>query len=583
MIGLEGALYPWRFRLVLGLLALMVGAIAWRIVDLHVIDHDFLKAHGDARSVRHIPIPAHRGLITDRNGEPLAVSTPVTTLWANGKELFRAQDRWADLAAALGQEPKSFALRLTQAKEREFMYLVRGLTPEQGQRILDLKVPGVYGLEEFRRFYPAGEVTAHVVGFTDVDDRGREGVELAFEEWLAGVPGKRQVLKDRRGRLIKDVQVAQNAKAGKTLALSIDLRLQYLAHRELRNALIEQGAKAGSLVMIDVKTGEILAMVNQPSYNPNNRRSLQPAAMRNRAMIDVFEPGSTMKPISMAAALQSGRWRPEDKVEVGGGTLQIGRYTIKDVSRTQGPILDLTGILINSSNVGMSKIAFDIGGESIHDMMSKLGFGQDTGLGFPGERVGELPNHREWRKAETATLSYGYGVSVTAIQLAHAYATLANNGQVLPLSMTRVDRKPVGAQVVPEDVAKTLQGMLQQVVEAPRGVFRAQVPGYHVSGKSGTARKASVGTKGYTANAYRSMFAGFAPSANPRIALMVVIDEPSKGGYYGGLVSAPVFSKVMAGSLRLMNITPDNLPPVDPAAPPQPQTADAAANPGGRI
>ena len=584
MIGLEGALYPWRFRLVLALLALMVGAIVWRIVDLHVIDHDFLQAHGDARSVRHIPIPAHRGLITDRNGEPLAVSTPVTTLWANGKELAKAPQRWSDLAAALGQEPKAFAQRLEQAKEREFMYLVRGLTPEQGQRILDLKVPGVYGLEEFRRFYPAGEVTAHVVGFTDVDDRGREGVELAFEDWLAGVPGKRQVLKDRRGRLIKDVQVAQNAKAGKALALSIDLRLQYLAHRELRNALVEQGAKAGSLVMIDVKTGEVLAMVNQPSYNPNNRRNLQPAAMRNRAMIDVFEPGSTVKPISMAAALQTGRWKPEDKVEVYPGSLQIGRYTIKDVSKTQGPVLDLTGILINSSNVGMSKVAFDIGGETIHDMMSKVGFGQDTGLGFPGERVGELPSHREWRKAETATLSYGYGVSVTAIQMAHAYATLANNGQVLPLSMTRVDNKPVGAQVVPEDVAKTLQGMLQQVIEAPRGVFRAQVPGYHVSGKSGTARKASVGTKGYTANAYRSMFAGFAPSSNPRIAMFVVVDEPSKDGYFGGLVSAPVFSKVMAGSLRLMNITPDNLPPpVDPAAAPQPQTADAAANPGGRI
>ena len=583
MIGLEGALYPWRFRLVLALLVLMVGAIVWRIVDLHVIDHDFLQAHGDARSVRHIPIPAHRGLITDRNGEPLAVSTPVTTLWANGKELFKAQERWGDLAAALGQEPGSFSRRLTQAQDREFMYLVRGLTPEQGQRILDLKVPGVYGLEEFRRFYPAGEVTAHVVGFTDVDDKGREGVELAFEEWLAGVPGKRQVLKDRRGRLIKDVQVTQNAKAGKTLALSIDLRLQYLAHRELRNALIEQGAKAGSLVMIDVKTGEILAMVNQPSYNPNNRRNLQPAAMRNRAMIDVFEPGSTVKPISMAAALQTGRWKPEDKVEVYPGSLQIGRYTIKDVSKTQGPILDLTGILINSSNVGMSKIAFDIGGETIHDMMAKVGFGQDTGLGFPGERVGELPNHREWRKAETATLSYGYGVSVTAIQLAHAYATLANNGMVLPLSMTRVDRQPVGAQVVPPEVAKNLQVMLQQVIEAPRGVFRAQVPGYHVSGKSGTARKASVGSKGYTENAYRSMFAGFAPSTNPRIAMMVVIDEPSKGGYYGGLVSAPVFSKVMAGSLRLMNITPDNLPPpVDPAAA-QPQTAAAAANPGGRI
>ncbi|WP_442969212.1 peptidoglycan D,D-transpeptidase FtsI family protein [Pseudomonas sp. Q1-7] len=577
MMKLEGALYPWRFRVVLGLLAIMVGAISWRIVDLHVIDHDFLKAHGDARSVRHIPIPAHRGLITDRNGEPLAVSTPVSTLWTNPKDLMALRDEWPRIAQAVGQDPKAFAQRIEQNANREFMYLVRGLTPEQGQAILAKKLPGVYGIEEFRRFYPAGEVTAHVVGFTDVDDRGREGVELSFDEWLAGVPGKRQVLKDRRGRLIKDVQVARNAKPGKTLALSIDLRLQYLAHRELRNALVENGAKAGSLVIVDVKTGEVLAMANQPTYNPNNRRNLQPAAMRNRAMIDVFEPGSTVKPISMSAALQTGRWKPEDKVEVYPGSLQIGRYTIKDVSRTAGPVLDLTGILINSSNVGMSKIAFDIGGETIYDTMRKLGLGQDTGLGFPGERVGNLPNHREWRKAETATLSYGYGLSTTAIQLVHAYATLANNGQAVPLSMTRVDSAPDGVQAIPEDVAKTMQVMLQQVVEAPRGVFRAQVPGYHVSGKSGTARKASVGTKGYTQNAYRSLFAGFGPSTNPRIAMVVVIDEPSKAGYFGGLVSAPVFGKVMAGALRLMNVAPDNLPTEEQ------QTAHAADGKGGRI
>lgn len=577
MIRLEGALYPWRFRLVLLLLALMVGAIVWRIVDLHVFDHDFLKAHGDARSVRHIPIPAHRGLVTDRNGEPLAVSTPVTTLWANGKELQAGKAQWPVLAAALGQEPKGLAARLQANAEREFMYLVRGLTPEQGQRVLDLKLPGVYAIEEFRRFYPGGEVTAHVVGFTDIDDRGREGMELAYEEWLAGVPGKRQVLKDRRGRLIKDVQVTQNAKAGKALALSIDLRLQYLAHRELRNALVEFGAKAGSLVMIDVKTGEVLAMVNQPTYNPNNRRDMQPAAMRNRAMIDVFEPGSTMKPFSMSAALASGRWKPADTVDVSPGTLQIGRYTIRDVSRSTAP-LSLTEILIKSSNVGMSKVAFDIGGESIYSVMQQVGLGQDTGLGFPGERVGNLPNHREWHKAETATLSYGYGLSVTAVQLAHAYSVLANGGRSVPLSLTRMDRKPGGVQVIPEAIAKTMQGMLQEVIEAPGGVFRAQVPGYHVAGKSGTARKVSQDSRGYRENAYRSLFAGFGPVDDPRIAVAIVIDEPSKGGYYGGLVSAPVFGKVMAGALRLMNVVPDNLaPPVESQA-----TAVNAVK-GGRI
>ncbi|RON62421.1 cell division protein [Pseudomonas fluorescens] len=560
MMKLEGALFPWRFRLMVALLGVMVAAICWRIIDLQVVDRDFLKGQGDARSLRHIPIPAHRGLITDRNGEPLAVSTPVTTLWANAKEMQTAKEKWPALAAALGQDPKALTERLEAQANKEFIYLVRGLTPEQGQSVLDLKVPGVYGIEEFRRFYPAGEVTAHMVGFTDIDDHGREGVELAYDEWLAGVPGKRQVIKDRRGRLIKDVQVTKNAKAGKPLALSIDLRLQYLANRELRNAIIENGAKAGSLVIMDVKTGEILAMVNQPTYNPNNRRNLQPAMMRNRAMIDVFEPGSTMKAISMAAAIETGRWKPSDTVEVYPGSLQIGKYTIKDVSKSEGPVLDLTGILINSSNVGMSKVAFDIGGETIFRLAQKVGLGQDTGLGFPGERVGNLPNYRDWRKAETATLSYGYGISVTAIQLVHAFSALANNGRLAPLTLIKTDKAPQTTQVLPEAVAKTMQGMLTQVIEAPRGVFRAQVPAYHVAGKSGTARKTSVGTKGYAENSYRSLFAGFGPMSDPRYAIVVVIDEPSKAGYFGGLVSAPVFSRVMSGTLRLMNVTPDNLP-----------------------
>jgi cell division protein FtsI (penicillin-binding protein 3) len=574
MMGLKGARYPWRFRLVLLLLALMVGAIGWRIVVLQVLDDGFLKAHGDARSVRHIPIPAHRGLITDRNGEPLAVSTPVTTLWANGRELQAAKGRWADLGAALGQESKAFAERLQASREREFMYLVRGLTPEQGQRILDLKIPGVYAIEEFRRFYPAGEVAAHVVGFTDIDDRGREGMELAFEEWLAGVPGKRQVLKDRRGSLIKDVQVAQNAKAGRALALSIDLRLQYLAHRELRNAVTEFGAKAGSLVLLDVQTGEVLAMVNQPTYNPNNRRNLQPAAMRNRAMIDVFEPGSTVKPFSIAAALGTGRWKPESTVDTAPGSLKIGRYTIRDVSR--GGVLNLTEILMKSSNVGISKIAFDIGAEPIYAVMQQAGLGQDTGLSFPGERVGNLPNHRVWRPAETATLAYGYGLSVTAVQLAHAYAVLANEGRNVPLSMVRLDRRPQSTQVVDQQIAKIVVRMLQSVVDEPGGGgARAKVPGYHVGGKSGTARKAATGSKGYVDKAYRSFFAGVAPIDNPRIAAVIMIDEPSEGGYYGGLVSAPVFGKVMAGALRLMNVAPDNLP--------EPQTAVIEHAKGGRI
>lgn len=575
MIRLEGANFPWRFRLVLLLLALMVGAIGWRIVDLQVFDQDFLQNQGDARSVRHIPIPAHRGLITDRHGEPLAVSTPVTTLWANPKELVTAAGRLDELAEALGQDARELRRRVQEQSKREFMYLSRGLTPEQGERVLELKVPGVYAQEEFRRFYPAGEVAAHVVGFTDIDDRGREGMELAYEQWLAGVPGKRQVLKDRRGRLIKDVQVVQNAKPGKSLALSIDLRLQYLAHRELRAAMQEHGAKAATLVMIDVKTGEILAMANQPTYNPNNRRNMLPAAMRNRAMIDVFEPGSTVKPFSIAAALASGRYKPSSVIDTSPGSMRIGRYTIRDVSR--GGLLDLTGILKKSSNIGVSKIALDLGAGPIHSMMHQAGFGQDTGLGFPGERVGSLPNHRKWRDAEIASLAYGYGLSVTAVQLAHAYATLGNHGKAVPLSLLRVDEPNRNShQAIDPAVADTVLQMLQAVVAEPGGGgVRAQVPGYHVGGKSGTAKKIS-GTGGYTTDAYRAFFAGVAPISNPRIAAVVMIDEPSANGYFGGLVAAPVFGKVMARALRLLNVTPDNLPA------PALKTAEATANQGGR-
>lgn len=573
---LQGALYPWRFRIVLALLALMVGAIAWRIVDLQVLDQAFLKGQGDARSVRHIPIPAHRGLITDRHGEPLAVSTPVTTLWGNPRELQAARGRWPELAEALGQDAATLTKRLQEQAEREFIYLVRGLTPQQGQRVLDLKIPGVYEQEEFRRFYPAGEVAAHVVGFTDIDDRGREGMELAYEEWLAGVPGKRQVLKDRRGRLIKDVQVVKNAKAGKALALSIDLRLQYLAHSELRDVVQQYGAKSASLVMIDVETGEILAMANQPTYNPNNRRNLQPAAMRNRALIDVFEPGSTVKPFSIAAALGTGKYHPESVVNTLPGWLRIGRYTIRDVSR--GGMLNLTQILMKSSNVGISKIALDIGAEPVYAAMQKAGFGQSTGLGFPGERVGNLPNHRKWRDAETASLAYGYGLSVTAVQLAHAYSVLGNEGRNVPLSLLRLDQRPEGVQVIDKDISATVLQMLLAVVEEEGGGgSRARVPGYHIGGKSGTAKKVAA-AGGYTKDAYRSFFAGVAPLSNPRIAVVVVVDEPSEGGYYGGLVAAPVFGKVTARALRLLNVAPDNLPPPAPL-----QTAEAASGKGGRI
>ncbi len=563
-----------RFMLILGFLLFFACAIAARIVYLHVFHHEFLAMQGDARAMRHIPIPAHRGVITDRNGEPLAVSTPVMTLWANPKELMKDKARWAELAGALELKPAELAQKIEANAGREFMYLARRLTPEHGQKVLDRKIAGVYSREEFQRFYPAGEVAAQLVGFTNIDDRGQEGIELAFDQWLTGVPGKRQVIKDRRGDLIRDLQVKENAKPGKELALSIDLRLQYLAHRELRNTILEFEAKAGSLVMIDVRTGEILAMVNHPTYNPNNRRSLDPQATRNRALIDVFEPGSTVKPFSIAAAIGTGRWQPESKVDTGNGQMRIGRYTIRDVSR--GGNLNLTEVLMKSSNVAISKIALDIGAQPVYDVMQGVGFGADTGLGFPGERVGQLPMHRKWGQAETATLAYGYGVSVTAVQLAHAYAVLGNQGRNMPLSLLRRDRDAEqGAQVIDPKISRDVMKMLQAVVEENGGGgARAKVVGYHVGGKSGTAKKLAAGG-GYTKSSYRSLFSGVGPVDNPRVATVVVIDEPSKGGYYGGLVAAPVFGRVMAGALRILNVRPDNLPT-------QTQTAVVGSAQGGR-
>ncbi|MGY1917412.1 peptidoglycan D,D-transpeptidase FtsI family protein [Pseudomonas tolaasii] len=555
--------YLWRFRIVLGILLLLVLVISWRILDLQVINRQFLQEQGDARSLRNLSLPAQRGLITDRNGEPLAVSTPVISIWANAKELSTAKEKWPLLAKSLSIPEQKLEHFLEKHSTKEFVYLSRRLPPEQADAVIDNvnqnKIPGVSTLEESRRFYPAGSLTAQVVGFTDLDDKGSEGVELAFDQILKGTPGKQRVLKDRRGHLIRDLGVVRPAKPGQTLALSIDLRMQYFSNRELQEGIKANDAFAGTVVVMDVKTGEILAMANQPTYNPNNRAHLLPSMMRNRALIDVFEPASTMKPFSMSAALETGRWKPTNTVEVGSGILKIGKYTIRDLSRTQGPVLDLTGILIRSSNVGMSKVAFDIGGEKVFDLMHRVGLGQDTGLGFPGERNGYLPNYKEWHQAETATLSYGYGLSVTAVQLAKAYSVLANGGKSVPISLLRVNAPPQAVQAIPKPIADTIRGMLQQVIDAPKGIYRAKVPGYHVAGKSGTARKTGAGVKGYVVNSYRSIFAGFAPASDPRFAIVVVIDNPTKAGYFGGLVSAPIFSRIMTEALRISNIPPDDL------------------------
>ncbi|SDU22319.1 peptidoglycan D,D-transpeptidase FtsI family protein [Halopseudomonas salegens] len=575
MITLPGAggRYPWRFRLVAGFLLVAAILISWRIVELHVLDEGFLKTQGDKRSVRHLPITAHRGQITDRHGEPLAVSTPVMTLWANPQQLVEHPQRWPELAAALGTDTATLGERLQANATREFIYLRRHMTPQDGEAVMALRVPGVNALEEYRRFYPAGEVAAHLVGFTNVDEVGQEGLELAYEDWLKGVPGSRQVLQDRRGRLIKDVQVVSNARPGNDLALSIDLRVQYVAHRELRDAVESYGARGGSVVIVDVRSGEILAMVNQPGYNPNNRSRLEPSTMRNRALIDVFEPGSPIKAFTVTAGLMSGRYTPASTMDTRPGTMRVATMTVRDI-RNYG-LLDLTGVMAKSSNVGVAKIALDIGAEQIYTLLRDLGMGEYTGLGFPGESVGNLPNHPRWRPVETATLSYGYGLAVTTTQLAQAYAVLGNQGRKVPLSLLKVDEIPAGQQVIDPQVSAQVLAMLRAAVDGENGTgSRARVPGYQIGGKTGTVHKTAAGG-GYSSDRYRSVFTGIAPISNPRFAAVVVIDEPTSGEYYGGLVAAPIFGQVMADTLRLLNVAPDDLPALQQVELPPVTTGEA--------
>jgi cell division protein FtsI (penicillin-binding protein 3) len=556
--------YPWRFRLVVGVVFILAFTLCWRIVELQIVDNAFLRHQGDARSLRYLTHPAPRGVITDRAGHPLAVSTPVVTLWADMRELSDEKAKWPSLAEALEMPLATLEKRFAQNRHKAFFYLRRRLPPERADQVLQVvhqqHIKGIYSLEESRRFYPTGAIAAQVVGFTDIDNNGSEGVELAYDQALRGISGRQHVVKDRKGQVIQDLGVSRPARQGQDLALSLDIRLQYLASRELEKAVTDNGADAGSVVILDVETGELLALANYPTYNPNNLAQASPIAMRNRALVDVFEPASTMKPFSVAAALESGRWKPSDTVLVKTGSLKVGRFTIRDASRTAGERLDMAGILVRSSNVAISQVAFDIGGEKIHGLLQRLGLGQPTGTAFPGERSGVLPTRRQWRDAETAAMSYGYGVSVTAVQLAKAYATLANGGRSVTVSLLRVSEPTRASQAMLAPVANALKHMLVQVVEAPRGIYRAKVPGYHVGGKSGTARRPSAINKGYQHNTYRAMFAGFAPAASPKFVVVVMIDNPSKHGYFGGLVSAPVFSKVMAQALRLYNIAPDNLP-----------------------
>lgn len=538
-----------RYGLMLLLVLLALGALTGRIVYLHVIDRTFLQGQGDARTLRVEPIPAHRGMITDRNGEPLAISTPVVTLWANPQELPPDDIQRLMLARALEVDLDEFNSRVSRYAEREFMFLRRQMTPEAAQRILDLNLPGVYAQNEYKRYYPSGEVTAQLLGVTNVDDQGQEGLELAYQPYLSGTPGQRRVLKDRKGRLVRDLHMLREARPGGDLVLSIDQRLQYMAYRELKAAVAEHGADGGSLVMMDALTGEVLAMANQPSYNPNNRAGLDPRGLRNQAIVDVFEPGSVMKPLAMAAILESGQFDRDIVVDTSPGWMRIDRFTIRDI-RNYGE-LDLAGILEKSSNIGMSKLVLALDDPLVADKYRALGFGQSTETGFPGEATGSLPAPVRWSRSQWAALSYGYGLSVSALQLASAYTALANGGVRQSPSLLKLDEPPVGTPAIDPQVAHDLLRILEESVQGRR----AGVTGYRVAGKTGTVRKSS--SSGYMENAYRSVFAGIAPVSDPRIVTVVMIDHPRGEEYYGGAVAAPVFSRVTGNALRLLDVPPD--------------------------
>jgi len=545
-----------RRWLLVSVFVLAAGLLLWRAFYLLILNQDFLRDHGDARALRTVTIPAHRGMITDRNNQPLAISTPVSSIWVTPREVLRDGDKLPKLAALLGMDPGDLQKLLEERLDREFLYLKRQVPPHLAEAVRKLDMSGVNLKREYKRYYPAGEVTSHLVGFTNVDDSGQEGVELAYNDWLKGTPGEKRVLKDRLGRTVRNVESISPPKPGRDLHLSIDRRVQYLAYRELKAAVQRNGARGGSLVMLNAKTGEVMAMAVQPSYNPNNRSGLKSANYRNRAVTDVFEPGSTMKPFTIAAALMSGRYSPASLVKTAPGYVKVMGHMIRDDG--DNGTLDLAGIIKKSSNVGAAKIALSLGPRPLWELYSRLGFGLPTGSGFPGEAGGVLDNYQDWSEVQLATIAFGYGISTTALHLAQAYAAIADDGVMPPVSLTRLDKQPQGTRVMPAAVAREVRTMLEGVVSRGGTGLRADVPGYHIAGKTGTVHKSTP--TGYAPNRYQSLFAGMAPASNPALVLVVVIDEPRGDDYYGGLVAAPVFARVMRGALRILNIPPDDLP-----------------------
>ncbi|MGZ5101651.1 MAG: peptidoglycan D,D-transpeptidase FtsI family protein [Usitatibacter sp.] len=575
-LKLEG----WRSRFVLMLVIAGFAVLAGRAFYLQALDTDFLQAKGEARYGRVVELPASRGPVKDRNGQLLAISTAVESIWASPDDLDEADEaQLRALARALNMDVREIRQKIAK-KDRQFVFLKRQISPDQATKVMALRTPGVFQQREFRRYYPAGEVMAHVVGFTGVEDNGQEGIELAAQQRLAGVPGSRKVIKDRKGRIVEDVESLRAPRDGQEVTLSLDQRLQFLAHRELKAAVEANRAKGGSMVILDAKSGEVLALVNQPDYNPNNRANVTGRQTRNRSVTDVFEPGSTMKPFTIAAALDSGIVTPSTTIQTGTVPMTLGGWTISD-SHPNG-LLTVAQIIQKSSNIGAAKIQLQMPAERMGTLYRELGFGAAPQTGFPGEAKGILRPWAQWRPIEQATMSYGHGISVSLLQVARAYTVFTNEGQLLPLSLMRQESQPIGKQIYSKNTVNEVNRMMEMAVMPGGTAPRAQVPGYRVAGKTGTAHKAESG--GYAEHKYVSSFVGFGPVSNPRFIVAVMLDEPAGVKYYGGDVGAPVFSSVMGSALRMMSVAPDaaddsrRVPALNVLAPaPEPVRAAAPA------
>ncbi len=570
----------WRLALVFVVIAGLCGVIGWRVADLQVLDNATLQREGDARTVRNDVIVATRGNIVDRNGEPLAISTPVQSLWLNPKEILEHPEQGGalvDAMTSIGVDPAVLNQRIAENADREFLYVRRRMPPAEAQTVLELGLKGVYAQEEYQRFYPLGEAAVHLVGLTNADDIGQEGMELAYEDWLRGTNGSKQVLKDRLGRIIREVQVNNMAQPGNDLTLSIDSRLQYIAYKALKEAVALRQASAGTATVLDARTGEVLAMVNQPSYNPNNRASLSDGDLPNRAMVSLLEPGSTVKTFTITAALESGLFDTESVIDTSPGWIRIDRATIRDPVN-YGPST-LARIIAKSSQVGASRLGLAMGEGPMLDMLQRVGFGQSMGTGFPGEESGVLPNRPRWSKTEIATMAYGYGFQVTPLQLASAYTIYANGGIRKPVSLLKVEGPVRGERVISAELVATVNEMLRGVVSTELGGTgtRANIPSYQVAGKTGTAWYYNPG-RGYDNRNYNSYFAGFVPASAPRVVIVVSIHQPKGDEYGGGAVAAPVFAEIAAGTMRILNVPPDAPEPVPAPAPTQISLASAAGS-----